>query len=99
MKRFIAMIVVVMLCTTALVGCAKQQEREVNKTYTLNDCCVYDVGKYEGEIAIIDQEQDIWTWHDDLDVNVGDRCVLTMSDNGTPNYLYDDMIISIEWIE
>ena len=93
MKKIFVLCLVVALCLGVCAGCAKPS----NQTYTLENCTVYDVGKYDGEIAIADTTMDIWVWHSDLDKSVGDKCSLNMNDNGTPNYLYDDFIVSIDW--
>lgn len=95
MKKIICVVLTLALCATPLIACGN---RSTETTYTLKNCKVYDVGKYEGEIAIIDETQDIWVWRQPVgDVAIGDKCDLVMSDNGTPTYLYDDVIISINW--
>ena len=55
MKKIVAIAVVCVLCLTCVVGCAEKVE-PIEKTYLLEECRVYDVGKYEGEIAIIDDK-------------------------------------------
>ena len=95
MKKIICVVLVMALCATLFVACGNRTEES---TYTLKDCRVYDVGRYEGEIAIIDETQNIWTWRQPVgDVAINDKCDLVMSDNGTPNNIYDDVIISINW--
>ena len=95
MKKIICVVLTLALCATLFVACGKQAKEN---TYTLQNCRVYDVGKYEGEIAIIDEVQDIWVWRQPVgDVAINDKCDLVMSDNGTPANIYDDVIISINW--
>ena len=103
MKTTISLALVLILCFSIFAGCSNQSEQTpqsapTNQQYLLEGCKVYDVGKYPNEIAIADPTMDIWVWHDDLDKSIGDECVLLMDDNGTPDYLYDDAIISIEWV-
>lgn len=99
MKKIVAIAVVCVLCLTCAVGCAEKAE-PIEKTYLLEECRVYDVGKYEGEIAIIDDKMDIWVWREPTaDVSIGDKCALLMCDNGTFEDWYDDYIVEIYWEE
>lgn len=95
MKKTICVVLSLALCITLFVACGN---RTKENTYTLRGCTVYDVGRYEGEIAIIDEAQDIWVWRQPVgDVAINDKCDLVMSDNGTPDNIYDDVIININW--
>lgn len=95
MKKIICVMLTLALCVTLLFACGNRTEKS---TYALKGCRVYDVEKYEGEIAIIDEAQDIWVWRQPVgDVAINDKCELVMSDNGTPANIYDDVIISINW--
>ena len=96
MKKIVAIVSILTICLICAVGCAKTADN----TYTLTNCEVYDVGKYEGEIAIADPTMDIWVWREPVgDVAIGDKCELLMDNNGTPDYLYDDKIVEIYWEE
>ena len=72
--------------------------REYTARYTMRYCEVYDTEKYEGEIAIIDNKDDIWVWREDTnrEVKVGDRCRLKMHTNHTEE-IEDDYILEIVW--
>ena len=95
MKKIVAIASLVVLCLLLAVGCAEQTKSNI---YTLPNCRVYDMGRYEGEIAIADPTMDIWVWREPVvDVAIGNECELTMHNNDTPDYLYDDYIVDIKW--
>ena len=93
MKKIIC-VVLALVCAISLVACATPANTD---TYTKTGCKVYDVHKYGDEVAIIDEAMDIWTFVDaDFDAPIGDECVLVMHNNGTPNDIYDDIILEIK---
>jgi hypothetical protein len=96
-KLVIFLILVTIVCTLFGCGAVHAPTQNNSTTYKLSNCVVYDVGRYPGEVAIADKNMDIWVWHDDLDKCIGDKCTLTMNNNNTPEYLYDDIIVHIDW--
>ena len=91
MKKLVSFTLVIILAFTLLVGCSNSTEN-----YTLHNCKVYDVHKYGNEVAIIDENMEVWTFIDEnFTNNIGDTCTLIMNDNGTPNNIFDDVIVDI----
>lgn len=96
MKKFVCFVLVV-LCVCAMVGCSRTAEITPPETYVKTNCKVYDVHRYGDEVAIIDESMDIWTLVDsDFGKAIGETCVLVMHNNGTPNDIYDDVIIEVQ---
>ena len=60
---------------------------------------VYDMGTEtieddEGLITLVDGADHAWEWYPE-DYYIGDYVSTLMDDNGTPNYIYDDIILEI----
>ena len=94
MKKIIVLALSMVMIISLFAACGRTER---NDTYTLENCLVYDVDKYPGEIAIIDDEMDIWVWHDNIDVKIGEKCDLVMDNNDTPDYIFDDIVIEVIW--
>ena len=75
--------------------------RECCARYTMRYCEVYDIGKYEGEIAIIDNRGYVWVWRENIPegLEVGDECRLKMHTNFTDWTIDDDYIREIVWVD
>lgn len=62
---------------------------------------IYDMGTEtieddDGLVALVDCNGEGWEWYEyPEDYYPGDYVSVLMDDNGTPNYIYDDIIISI----
>ena len=97
MKKIICT-VLALVCVITLMGCVKTAETEPScTTYTKTSCKVYDVFRYGDEVAIIDEDGNVWTFVDSaFNKSIGDECVLVMHNNGTPHYIYDDIILEIQ---
>ena len=96
MKNIIKVIAIAIVVVIAILTV-----REYCARYTMRYCEVYDIGKYEGEIAIIDNKDDIWVWREEIPegLEIGDECRLKMHTNFTDWTIDDDYIIDIIWVD
>ena len=72
-------------------------------TMIITDTIIYDMGTEsleddEGEIIMIDANGNEWVMYEyPEDYMVGDFVAVIMDDNGTPNSIYDDIILDMRY--
>ena len=62
-----------------------------NELY-IRETVVIHINRSTDTVSVMDGQQNIWRFSEIEDWADGDRCRLYMWDNGTPNYIYDDVI-------
>lgn len=78
---------IIMLAGALLTGC--NQSNTYNKDVTVV-ITTHDTVMFEDEMGYL------WTMDNDHKHAEGDICTLTMSDNGTPDNIFDDIILPEE---
>lgn len=92
MKKFIACIALaVALAVSSLANCIAERE------YTM-EALVIGIDYNTNIVRVIDHNFGIWEFYGTEDWIAGDICILHMNDNGTSKNLYDDIILSAEYI-
>lgn len=89
----IKMITVAMMTAIAIANGANVHNA-TNLHYYSMATAVIDVNENTDSVTGLDFNGNEWGWEGISDWEVGDVASLIMCDNGTPNYVYDDIIIN-----
>lgn len=103
---------IVMFAIILLVGCTREKstqqrsfyvspyaiENETEKENTYPRALVVDYNDIENGIVFFnDKVENEWIYEAETDLETGDVVGAMFSDNGTPNYIYDDIILDVRY--
>lgn len=87
---------VAMMTAIALSNGANAQNVS-NLHYYSMATAVVDVNEDTDSVIGLDFNGNEWGWYGISDWDNGDVATLTMCDNGTPNYIYDDIVVNANY--
>jgi len=99
-KIVIVATLVLMVALVALVACTEQKPIETAKIeFNHYPACgeVVEVNRENGEVVVEDFNGNLWAFEGCEDWMEGDICAMIMSDEGTPETIYDDVIIQARY--
>ena len=90
-------VIVLQIAMVVCVGCAEQKSEPLEfKHYPLCGTVV-EVNRENGEVVVEDFNGNLWAFEGCEDWLEGDICAMIMSDEATPDTIYDDVIIQARY--
>ena len=99
-KIVIVLTLVLMVALVGLVACTKQKPVETEKIeFRHYPACgeVVEINRENGKVVVEDFNGNLWAFEGGEDWMEGDICAMIMSDEGTPEIIYDDVIIQARY--
>ena len=103
MKRVLCLTFGFLMAVIGIVAVKTQFAEAANARESNDPLCYPAVGVVVG----FSEEDDIvfvrthdgneWSFEEIDDWQVGDKCCMVFSDNGTPGYVYDDQIVAVRY--
>ena len=94
------MVIVLQLAMVICVGCTEQKPIETEKIeFRHYPACgeVVEINRENGKVVVEDFNGNLWAFEGTEDWMEGDICAMIMSDEGTPETIYDDVIIQARY--
>ena len=99
-KIVIVLTLVLMVALVGLVACTEQKTVEAEKVeFHHYPACgeVVEINRENGKVVVEDFNGNLWAFEGCEDWMEGDICAMIMSDEGTPETIYDDVIIQARY--
>lgn len=93
MKKTIYLIIIILFSLSVLCGCAYPPHTTLYSKSTV----VVELNYSDDIVVCEDFNGNLWTFNGTEDWCVGDICSMIMSDNNTPDNIYDDTIEEVRY--